>query len=446
MAYYSRWGSLPQPSIKSSVRGHFLLGIVACLGMFLSVGLWAVTVRIAGAVIAPGVMAVESSLKKVQHPTGGVVGELNVNDGSVVHAGDVLLRLDATTTRAKLNVVARKLDELDGRHARLAAERDSEGLVPIPASFRNRSTTEPHLREIMSDEQHLFTARLEALAGQKAQLNERIEQYTKEIEGLDAQILSADSQLDLVKKELKDLNELYVKRLVPASRWIALQREAVRLDGEKGRLLASIAESKGKIAETRLQIIQLDQNRRTEVVNELRDVDAQYGELVERNVAAADDLKRIDIRAPQDGIVHQLAVHTVGGVVGPGETLMYIVPTADVLTVEARVAPKDIDQVEVGQQAIVRLVAFNQRTTPELVGQITRVSADITEGKPAERTQQPYYEVRMELAASEIGRLGGLKLRPGMPAEIHIQTESRTALSYLIKPVADQIARAFREQ
>jgi HlyD family secretion protein len=224
----------------------------------------------------------------------------------------------------------------------------------------------------------------------------------------------------------------------------ALERDAARLEGERGSLVSSIAQTKGKMTETELQILQIDQDLRTEVGKDLAEIRGKLAELVEKRVAAEDQLKRVDIRAPQDGLVHQLAIHTVGGVITPnGEPLMLIVPKADALTVEAKIAPQDIDQVRIGHRAVLRFSAFNQRTTPELTGTVSLVSADITKD---EKTGSSFYTVRIGLTAAEIARLNGLKLVPGMPVESFIQTGERTVLSYLTKPLTDQITKAWREK
>ena len=222
----------------------------------------------------------------------------------------------------------------------------------------------------------------------------------------------------------------------------ALERDAARLEGEHGQLVASVAQAKGKISETELQVIQVDQDLRSEVAKELSEVQAKIAELVEKRVAAEDQLKRIDIRAPQDGMVHQLAVHTIGGVVSPGESIMLIVPRSDTLVIEAKVAPKDIDQVRLGQHAVLRLTAFNQRTTPEIEGTVSLVAADqITD----EKTGTSFFKVHVRPDADQVARLKGIKLVPGMPAEVFIRTGERTVLSYLTKPLNDQVRRAFKE-
>jgi len=230
--------------------------------------------------------------------------------------------------------------------------------------------------------------------------------------------------------------------LIQISRVTALERDAARLQGERGALISAIAQSRGKITETRLQVLQIDQDLRSDVSKELAEIRAKTSELVEKRVTAEDQLMRVDIRAPQDGRVHQLAVHTVGGVIGPGEAIMLVVPRSDMLTVEAKVAPHDIGQIRVGQVAVVRFSTFNQRTTPELNGEVDRVSPDITQDQ---KTGNSFYTVRITPPEPEIARLNGLKMVPGMPVEAFIQTGERAAISYLIKPLSDQLMRAWRE-
>ncbi|ODN65958.1 Type I secretion system membrane fusion protein PrsE [Methylobrevis pamukkalensis] len=247
----------------------------------------------------------------------------------------------------------------------------------------------------------------------------------------------------LIGVELEGLRTLWEKKLVSLQRITASERDAARLTGEKGQLVAAQAQVEGKVSETRLQILQIDQDMRTEVAQELRTIDAEIGEYIERKAAAEDQLVRIDIRAPQTGVIHQLAVHTIGGVIQAGETMMLIVPVADDLRVEARIAPQDIDQVAAGQHAVMRLSAFNQQVTPELAGTVEDISPDLTQDQ---QTGVSYYTVRIQITPEEIARLGDLRIVPGMPAEAFIQTNSRTILSYLVKPLEDQIERAFREE
>ena len=427
---------------QRSIRNHLIAGIVVVLLVGFGVGGWAVSTEISGAVIAPGLVAVESNVKKIQHPTGGVVAELRARNGDRVRAGDLLVRLDDTTTRANLAVIVKALDELAARQTRLEAERDGAGKLGFPELLTGRMS-DPEVARIVNGESRLFELRSIARAGQKAQLKERIAQLDQEIAGLTAQEVSKEREIVLVKREVESLRELWAKNLTPLFRMTASEREAARLDGERGNLIANIARAKGRITETEFQVIQIDQDLRSEVARELRDIQAKSAELVERKVAAEDLLKRIDIRAPQDGTVHQVAVHTVGGVINPAEPIMLIVPDADALTVEAKVNGQDIEQLRVGQTALLRMSAFNQRTTPELEGKISVISADLVVDQ---RTGLGQYLVRIAIPEEQIARLGELKLVPGMPVEAFIQTRPRTVISYLAKPITDQLARTFREK
>jgi HlyD family secretion protein len=279
-------------------------------------------------------------------------------------------------------------------------------------------------------------------------LRERVAQTNEEIRGLSAQQAAKEAELELIKKELTGVAELYQKNLVSISRFTQLQRDQTRIQGERGQLIADIARARGKISETELQIIQIDQDFRTEVLKDLRESQGKIAELKERVTAAEDQLKRIDLRSPQTGYVHQLAVHTVGGVISNGELIMQIVPRADELVVEAKVAPNDIDQIATGSTAIVKVMAGNQRTTPEIIGVITRVSADLAR-EQQQNSAQPtpaYYTVRIALPAGEVARLRDIHLLPGMPVEVFIQTYERSPLQYLLKPLQEQIARTFRER
>ena len=431
------------PDPRRSIRRHLLAGVTLVVLLAGGVGGWAATTELAGAVIAPGNLVVETNVKKVQHPTGGVVGELRVRDGDEVKAGDVVVRLDDTVTRANLAIVVKSLDELSARQAREEAERDGANAPSFPAELLARRS-DAEVARLVAGEQKLFETRRSARQGQKAQLKERIGQLQEQISGLNDQIAAKKREIVLIGEELKGVRELWSKNLVQITRVTALERDAARLEGERGALVSTIAQTKGKITETELQILQIDQDLRTEVGKDLAEIRGKVSELVEKRVAAEDQLKRIDIRAPQDGTVHQLSVHTVGGVITPnGEPLMLIVPKADALTVEARIAPQEIDRVHVGQRAVLRFSAFNQRTTPELNGAVSVVSADISADQ---KTGASFYTVRIAISGAELARLGGLKLVPGMPVESFIQTEARTVLSYLTKPLTDQALKAFREK
>ena len=433
---------MPITDAKTAIQRHLWAGLVILVVLCGGVGGWAATTEISGAVIAPGVLVVDSNVKKVQHPTGGVVGEIRASDGDWVTTGDIVVRLDETVTRANLAIVLRGLDELTARKARLEAERDGLEGIAIPDEFMDR-LGELQVASIVAGERKLFDLRQSARLGQKSQLRERVAQLREEIGGIGAQIRAKAQEIVLIQRELAGARELWEKNLMPITKLTQLEREATRLEGERAQLTATSAQSKGKISELELQIIQVDRDLASEVGKELREVDAKIGEFVERKVAAVDQLKRIDIRAPQDGFVHQSVVHTIGGVINAGEQLMLIVPSADNLIVEAKFAPQDIDQVKIGQRAVVRFTTFNQRTTPELNGVVTRVSADTTVDQ---RTSAAYYTLRISLSREEIYRLGEVRLVPGMPVESFVQTGDRKVISYLMKPLSDQIMRAFRER
>ncbi|WP_416068339.1 HlyD family type I secretion periplasmic adaptor subunit [Rhizobium sp. ZK1] len=427
--------------VSRSIRRHLMVGVIASLAMVGGAGAWASVTDLAGAVVASGRFVVDSYVKKVQHPKGGVVGEILVGEGDEVRAGDVLMRLDATQTRANLAIVTKRLNELAARLARLETERDDLDEIAFP-DWLLAADKDPEVAAAIHSESRLFQSRRDAREGQKAQLNQRIEQFEHEIAGLKAQEVAYGEGIEVLNTEISALNRLREQGIVSDQRLNGLKTQAATFGGERGEKIAFQAQSAGRITETRLQILQIDQDLRTEVGRELREVQAQIGEYVERKVAAEDDLKRIDIVAPQSGVVHQLAVHTVGGVISPADPIMLIVPEGDDLALEVQIAPKDVDQIQIGHAALLRMTAFNLRTTPELSGIVSRIAADLTID---ERSGQSYYLVRVAIPQAEKEKLKSLTLVPGMPAEVMIKTGDRTALSYLVKPLSDQILRAFRE-
>jgi len=406
------------------------------------VGGWAGTAPISGALIASGSVVVDSNVKKVQHPTGGVIGELLVRDGDRVKASDVVARLDQTITRANLAIVVKGLNEFTARKARLIAERDGAESIIFPQSIMIKAV-EADVAQITEGERRLFELRRAARAGQKAQLRQQAGQLEEEIVGLSAQQKAKVREITLINRELDGVRDLFRQNLVPLTRLTQLEREATRLDGEQAQLVAAVAQAKVKIAEIELKIIQIDVDLSSEVAKEMREVDGKIGEFVERKISAEDQLQRVDIRAPQDGTVFQLSVHTVGGVVGPGETIMLIVPNDDSLTVEAKINPQDIEQVQLQQRTLLRFSAFNSAVTPEIDGHVSRISADTASDQ---RTGQTFYTVRVSIPADQLARLGQVKLVPGMPVECFVQTGERTMLSYLLKPLQDQMMRTFREK
>lgn len=431
-------------SALHSIQRYMIAGgVIAALVTF-GVGGWASTTELSGAVIGQGVIIVDSSVKKVQHPTGGIVSALRVKDGDRVAAGDILVRLDETQTLANASIITKSYDELLARQARLEAERDAADQVTFPSNLLDRGQDpKSEAARVVTAERSLFELRRLARNGQKAQLKERGAQLLDEIKGYTGQLEAKQREVEFIHEELQGVRELWQKKLVPIARMTALERDTARLEGERSQLTGMIAQAKGKISEIQLQTIQIDQDLRTEVGKDLIDARSKISELSERKIAATDQLNRIDIRAPQSGRVHQLAVHTIGGVISPGEPIMLIVPDNDTLAVEVKISPRDIEQVYVGQSAFMRFAALNQRTTPEIEGDVSLVSADLTQDQ---RTGAAYYTVRVSLKPQEVERLGGAKLVPGMPVDVFIQTPGRTALAYLIKPLREQAERAFKER
>ncbi|MCV0397449.1 MAG: HlyD family type I secretion periplasmic adaptor subunit [Rhizobiaceae bacterium] len=418
------------------------MGTIAIAILIFGFGGWAVTANLASAVVGTGSVAVEGNVKRVQHRDGGIVGRILVEDGDMVAANDLLIELDATVTRANLAIVETRLDQLLSRSARLVAERDGAEHMTLPDEIASRRG-EPAIASLIASEETLFAARRSAIEGLKSQLRERITQVDQETGGLIARREAKEDELDLIEEELEGVESLYKQGLTSMARYAELRRMKTQLAGELGQLVAEIARAETRKSETRLQIIQLDEDRRAEVMTELRDIEGRISELSEQRIAALDQLQRLELRAPQAGIVHQLQVHTIGGVVGPGETIMQIVPTSNALVIEARVQANDIDQVHVGQNATLRFSAFNQRTTPEIRGYVTGIGADLIRNQ---ETREAWYTVKLGIQPEELERLDGLALVPGMPVETFIRTHDRTAASYLLKPLTDQLARAFREE
>jgi len=432
----------PSRGEDRTLRNHLIGGTVIALVLTVGIGGWAATTELSGAITAPGSVVVDSNVKKVQHLTGGIVGELLVREGDKVRIGDTLVRLDETVLRAGLAIYTKGLDEMRARKARLASERDGADRIIVSPELRDTALS-PEFASALDSERKLFDLRRTARQGQKSQLRQRIAQLDDEVRGYAALQQAKAEEIELIQRELTGVRVLWQKNLIQINRLTVLEREAARLKGELAQSMASSAQVRGKISEIELQIIQIDQELSSEVAKELREIDGKIGEFIERKVTAEDQLKRVDIRAPQNGLVHQLSVHTVGGVVTPAEPVMLIVPEADLLIVEAKISPQDIDQLYLGQPASLRFSAFNQRTTPEIQGVISRISADVTSDQ---RTGQNFYTARVSITPEELARLGNIKLLPGMPAEIFAKTYDRSVLSYFIKPLSDQVVRAFRER
>ncbi|NOE19388.1 HlyD family type I secretion periplasmic adaptor subunit [Ruegeria atlantica] len=419
-----------------------LVGFLA-LGILVGgLGLWAVKTRLAGAIVSSGVIEVQSNRQVVEHPDGGVVGEIFVRDGDTVASGDLLLRLDDTFLSSEQTIVESQLFDLLARRARLEAERDgltSKELAARLAEVQKEYDIDP---DLIAGQQNLFDARLETLSKQDEQLRKQLVQIESEIAGTQAQLVSLRRQTELIEAELKDQQSLLSRGLTQNSRVLALQREEASLTGEIGKLEASVARLKGQIASTEIKIVELTATRREEAITTLRDVQAQVAELWERRLSLAERLARLEIRAPVSGTVYGSQVFALQSVIQPGEPMMYVVPQDTPLLVAARVDAIHVDQLHVGQSVALRFPAFNQRETPELEGQVNNVSADTFTDEQSGFT---FYRAEVVLNDGEIDRLNGQELLPGMPVETLIKTDERTPLSYLVKPMADYFNRAFRE-
>ncbi len=428
-------------TLRRSVRHHLLWagGIVGLL--VLGLGGWAYLTEISGAIVAQGRVVVDSHTKQVQHRDGGIVREIFVRDGDRVEAGDLLIRLDETLTRANHTAVTKQLAELYALDARLRAERDDRPFINFSREGSDARTVP--LSTIEESQIQLMDARATSRNGRREQLQEQIEQFEKQVEGYQAQLVAKEKEIELIGEELVDFQSLHDRQLVKKSQVTALKREKTQLQGRRGSLLASIAQAAEAITERRLQILQVNDDWRTEVLEQLQETRKSIAQLEEQKVAAEDQLIREEIRAPLSGIVHQLTVHSPRGVVGGGEILMLIVPEGDELIVEARIPAVQVDQLSLDQQARVRFPSFNQRTTPELNGRLLHLSADLMID---DRSDVDYYLARLAISEDEMARLQGKTLVPGMPVEVFIETENRTVASYLVKPISDQIAHALRER
>lgn len=432
----------PSPDIERSLRNHAMAGFFVVFGLLGGLGVWSAMANIAGAVIAPGVVAVESSARKVQHPEGGVVAELLVKDGDRVKAGDILVRLDDTVARANLQIVSKVLDEYAATEARLIAERDGTNAIAFPKDLLARGEVNSDAQASLNGQKMLFENRRTARESAKTQLSEQITQLESGITGMNAQRNARDLELQFIEQELKGVRELFTRNLVPVTRVNALERDRTRIDGERGKLTADIAAAHGSIAEKRIQMLRIEDDLRSEVSRELADTRSKINENVERRTAALDRLKKIDIRATATGQIHQLAIHTVGGVISNGETLMMIVPDNDKLIIETQVEPQDIEHVLIGQMAHVRFSAFSDRNMKDSVGEVVVVSPDLVEDQT---TRRRFYRVRLTVdpPVNSLGKT--LTLVPGMPVEAHLLKGERTVLAYLVKPMKDQLQRVFRE-
>jgi HlyD family type I secretion membrane fusion protein len=404
------------------------------------VGGWAATAQLSGAVIAQGAVAVDQELKAIQHRDGGIVSEIAVREGDFVRKGQVLIRLEDAQTKAELSIIELQLIELAVRKARLLAERDGLTVIEFPTWL---DMTASDIAFIANGERRLFEGNRANRDSRKQQLELGVQQVGEEIKGLEAQKASKDEEIAYLEIEHQKLEGLSEKRLIENTRVYTSNRDRARLLGERGEIDAAIARAKARQSEIQLQIISIDEMARTEAQRELSLVETKLSEQNERKTAIKDRLSRTDIRAPISGTVNELAVHTIGGVITPAEVLVTIVPENAKLKVEVKLAPASIDQVSVGQATRLRFPAFNQRTTPELKGEVVHVSPATTRDA---NTGETYYMGDIKVAAQELAKLGDRALLPGMPVEVYVTAEERTAISYLVKPITDQFNRALRER
>lgn len=431
----------PEAAVPMNVKPAILVGLVVILLGLGGFGTWAAVAELSSAVVANGTVKVFSNRKKVQPLEGGVVAELLVRNGDVVTAGDVLIRLDQTRSEASYAIVQGNYDSTQAAVARLRAERDGADDIAFPDDLLTRRS-EPEVAEILQGQRAMFTARRESLTGQVSIIDERIGQLSQEIAGLNAQVDSKHRQIELIEGELEGLTALFEKGYVPKTRLLALKREAASLQGERGEHLAAIARARGLISEARLEIVQIRKGFTEQVVSELRQLESEMYDLAERRNAVAYNLTQTEIKATASGYVVGLDVHTVGGVVQPGATLLEIVPADETLVIEARIMPMDIDDVARGLAADVQFTAFPQRTTPKVEGHVTYVSAD---SLLDQQTGQSYFLAHVTVPKPQIQRLGDRQLQPGMPADVLIKVGERTPLDYLMQPITDSMRKAWRE-
>ncbi len=426
----------------AKIRSRLRLSLIAVAILILGFGSAMAFVPIGGAVVGGGQVGVETRIKRVAHPTGGIISAIYVKNGDHVKKGDILMRLDDQVTGTQSQLSSLTVDQLMAQRARLEAERLGSPSIAFPPELRARAATDAGARKAMADEMKLFAIRGSEQGGIQAQLAARVAQYRKQINGYEAQIDALQKQVALIEPERASVRELWEKNLVTIGRLNQVERTSVDLQGNIASLQAQIAQTQARITEANEQILQQSDTRRGEAGNQLATINGTLNQEQIRSVNATDQFERSVIRAPYSGIVDKIAFATIGDVVKPAETIMEIVPDSDRLLVEAMVSPADIDQVQNAQKARIRFTAFSNTATPEIGGRVSFVAPERTTDP---EMRQAYYSVRIEVDQRDLAKWPELKLRPGMPAEIFIETGSRSMLSYLTKPLRDQFARAFRD-
>ncbi|CAN5321640.1 HlyD family type I secretion periplasmic adaptor subunit [soil metagenome] len=436
---HSSAGRASAPESDRPARQRQSATILALFALLLCFGVGGFLIPIGGAVIATGQVGLQSRVKRIAHPVGGIIKEILVENGQRVRKGQILLRFDDIVSGADATYSSLGLDQMMARRARLEAEQTGAQRINFPTQLGQSGIS---IRRALADEEQLFRIKRSEQRGLAAQLHARIQQYQQQISGYQAQIRAVQAQRKLIEPERQGVKELWRQDLVTISRMNELERTAVDLQGSIGALQASIAQAQARITETREQIIQLDQTSRAEAGTELAKVNDMLNQQQVRSISAIDARQRSVVRAPYDGVIDKLAFNTIGGVVRPAEVMMEIVPDSDQMLVEGAIDPGDIDQVRVGQRARIRFSSFNSPATPEIRGRVTVVAADRS-SDPENRVS--YYPVRIAIDEGDIGKYPELALKPGMPAEIFIETGQRSMLSYLTKPLRDQFARAFKD-
>lgn len=430
------------PNPAWSARGPILLGTITLAILLGGFGVWSLTATIAGAIVSSGQIQVEQSRQVVQHPDGGVVATINVKEGATVAAGDLLLTLDGSMVKSELSIVEGQLFELLARRARLEAERDDADAPVVPPDLAQIAAARPAVAELVDGQLKLFAARRDTLARSADQLKQRGDQTLEQIKGIKSQIEAMTTQLALVRQELSDQQALLAKGLTQSGRVLELQRQEADMMGRAGELTAARAEAEQRVTEIDLEALRLAAQRREDASTELRDIGSSELELVERRRALTEQIERLDVRAPVAGVVLGMTVTTPRAVVRPADPLLYIIPQDRPLVIEAQIQPIHIDEVRVGQEVRLVFPAFSSRTTPELFGRVSMLSADAFTDQTTGAT---YYRAEIVLGAEDIGKLADQELLPGMPVEAFIKTGDRTPMAYLLQPFTDYFQKAFRE-
>ncbi|MGH1353674.1 MAG: HlyD family type I secretion periplasmic adaptor subunit [Thalassovita sp.] len=425
------------------VTGPMTIGLLALILLVGIFGAWAAFTNISGAVIASGQIEVDRNRQVVQHPDGGVISEILVDESDFVDADQMLIRLDPSNLESELKIVEGQLFELMARRGRLEAERDGRDRAEFDPLLLEIAAKDPNIAAQVEGQRQLLIARAASTAKEIEQLEKRRAQIQNQIDGIDAQSAALRDQLGLIDQELASQQALLDKGLAQASRVLSLQRERARLSGEVGQLTASRAQSEGRIIELEIEILKLGTTRREDAITTLRDLEYRELESAENRRAILQRLDRLDIRAPVSGIVYGLQFYTPRSVIRPADPVLFLVPQDRPLVIAAQVSPIHVDQLFVGQDVTLRFSTFDQRTTPELFGKVGQVSADAFTD---EASQASFYRVEIDLNEGELSRLPkSSTLLPGMPVETFIRTQDRTPLAYLVKPLTDYFTKAFRE-